>query len=185
MTITLKRVSTTSGFLQQAPVEFARGLNCVIGARGTCKTTLVESIRFGFNFEEERIKPLTAAADSNNGGSSEGLIRATLRAGVVRCEVEVVDDKETYGVTLERELDAPPRTYRDGVREYTGSALLGHIEIYSQGDLQRLAQDDEQKMRLGLIDRPQQARVAELQEERKQYMDKVRRIGPQLKATRT
>ena len=185
MKLTLKRVSATSGFLQDASVEFAPGLNCIIGARGTCKTTLVESIRFAFNVNEnERIEELTARADANIKNSTDGLIRASLRAGVVRCDVAVNDLRESYDVTLERELDAPPRTYRDGVREYTSSELLGHIEIYSQGDLQRLAQDDEQQMRLELIDRPQKSKIRQLQDERGECITKVKKIGPELKSVR-
>lgn len=183
MKLTLKRVSATSGFLQDASVEFAPGLNCIIGARGTCKTTLVESIRFAFDANENnRIGDLTARADAD--GKNEGLIRASLRAGVVRCDVAVDDLRESYDVTLERELDAPPRTYRDGVREYTSSELLGHIEVYSQGDLQRLAQDDEQQMRLDLVDRPQRSKIRHFQEERKECINKVKEIGPQLKSVR-
>lgn len=182
MRLILKRLSATSGFLQDASAEFVPGLNCIIGARGTCKTTLVESIRFAFDVDEnKRIEELTARADGN---VKEGLIRASLRAGVVRCDVAVEDLRESYKVTLERELDAPPRTYRDGVREYTSSELLGNIEIYSQGDLQRLAQDDEQQMRLDLIDRPQKSKIRQLQVEREECITRVKKIGPELKLIR-
>jgi ABC-type cobalamin/Fe3+-siderophores transport system ATPase subunit len=185
MKLALKRVSATSGFLQDVQVEFVPGLNCIIGARGTCKTTLVESIRFAFDLNEHgKVDELTARADPSDRNSTEGLIRASLRAGVVRCDVSVDDSREQYNVTLERELDAPPRTYRDSVREYTSSELLGHIEVYSQGDLQRLAEDDEQGMRLDLIDRPQLSKIRKLQEERRSCIDKVMKIGPNLRSVR-
>ncbi len=51
MSAYLKRVSTSSGFLKDCPVEFAPSLTCIIGARGTCKSTLIESIRFAFETE--------------------------------------------------------------------------------------------------------------------------------------
>jgi len=54
----IKSVRTTAGFLQNAQVDFASGLTCVIGARGTCKSTLVETIRFAFNCNPNRVELL-------------------------------------------------------------------------------------------------------------------------------
>ena len=49
MTTQITKVSTTAGFLENCEVEFVAGLNCIIGSRGTCKSTIVESIRFAFD----------------------------------------------------------------------------------------------------------------------------------------
>ena len=41
MGLKIRSLGTSAGFLEKAPVEFADGLTCVIGARGTCKSTVV------------------------------------------------------------------------------------------------------------------------------------------------
>ena len=51
----IRTVRTTKGFLQNAQIDFEPGLTCVIGARGTCKSTLVETIRFAFDCDPHRV----------------------------------------------------------------------------------------------------------------------------------
>src|ERR1035437_8637021 len=134
MSTYLRSLSATSGFLEDCPVQFAKGLTCVIGARGTCKSTLVECIRFAFDSNRERVKILLEEGPKDDGDpATKGLIRATLGNGVARCELDDVDGAESVALTIEREagLD-PPRIYRDNVREYTKNDGLHQIEIYSQ-----------------------------------------------------
>lgn len=75
-----------------------------------------------------------------------------------------------------------PQIYREGVRELSDSSVLQRIEIYSQGDLQRIAQDD--KLRLELIDRPHKAKVDSYQSERKAHAEKLAQLGPKIRAKR-
>ncbi len=42
----LKSISVIGGFLDGTTFELATGLNCIIGARGTGKTTVLELVRF-------------------------------------------------------------------------------------------------------------------------------------------
>ena len=42
----IKSLSIVGGFLDGVTLDLAAGLNCVIGARGTGKTTILELIRF-------------------------------------------------------------------------------------------------------------------------------------------
>ena len=185
MSAYLKTVSTSSGFLQDCPVEFGRGLTCVIGARGTCKSTLIESIRFAFELEEIRVATLVGKEDGGEPRSPVfGIIENTLRAGSVRCELEIADSSSQQKVTLEREVGGEPRIFVDGVREHTNRDLLRDIEIFSQGDLQRVAEDDNDKLRLALIDRPHRNQVAELNAERRNTAEKLRGLGPHLRAIR-
>ena len=60
---TLLKLDTTSGYLHACPIEFAAGLNCIIGARGTCKSTIVETIRFVFNCDPEKIATMTTSSN--------------------------------------------------------------------------------------------------------------------------
>ena len=89
MSTYLKRVSTSSGFLEACPVEFGRSLTCVIGARGTCKSTLIESIRFAFETDPAQVATLVEDGEAGDQKlPTFGIIKATLRAGSVRCELE-------------------------------------------------------------------------------------------------
>ena len=181
----LKTVSTSSGFLEDCPVDFERGLTCIIGARGTCKSTLIESIRFAFELEKVRVA--TLIGDEDDGEPSwptYGIINNTLRAGSVRCALETADSGSQQEVTLEREVGGEPRIFVDGVREHTNRDLLRDIEIFSQGDLQRIAEDDNDKLRLALIDRPHRNQVAELNAERRKASEKLRHLGPDLRTIR-
>jgi ABC-type cobalamin/Fe3+-siderophores transport system ATPase subunit len=175
----LKRVSATGGFLQNVAVEFKPGLNCIIGARGTCKSTLVESIRFAFNCDERKIADLTR--ESLRDDQAQGLIRASLPAGAIQCGVESQDAQGSWTAEIERELDASARVYREGVREHASSGLLDYIEIFSQGDLQRIAAEDQQAMRLELIDRPNRGVITEKRDARSLLIGRLKDIGPRIR----
>ena len=168
MSTYLKTVSTSSGFLEACPVEFGRRLTCIIGARGTCKSTLIESIRFAFEMVSERVATVVGnEIDGDKSLPTFGIINTTLSAGSVRCELETDDTGSQHNVTLEREVGGQPRIFVDGVREHTTHDLLREIEVFSQGDLQRIAEDDNDELRLALIDRPHRSQVARLDEERR------------------
>ena len=78
--VLLRSIQANSGFLERCKVEFSAGLTCIIGARGTCKSTVIESVRFAFDSDRDRITELT---------SQTGMITKTLAAGSVRCMVEL------------------------------------------------------------------------------------------------
>ena len=82
---TLQRLNTTNGYLQACPIEFVPGLNCIIGARGTCKSTIVETIRFVFDCERQKIQTMITSPST-----SAGSIGALARAGFL-LEREIPD----------------------------------------------------------------------------------------------
>jgi hypothetical protein len=161
---TLSRLATTSGYLQSCPIEFVAGLNCIIGARGTCKSTIVETIRFVFDCEPPKIQTMIAsplAGAAQNGPLVRGgLLLETLAGGTAKCTIAATDDPLQSEYVLERNIPSPTRVYRDGVQQIEDSAILHRIEIFSQGDLQTIAERPER--RLALIDRPNQKRVEEI-----------------------
>lgn len=177
----IKSLSTNAGFLEECPVEFSQGLTCIIGARGTCKSTLVESIRFAFDCDEEKIKILL---DEGNfeGEPSRGLIKETLGAGSIQCHVNSQLGEEILKFTLDREVGSATRIYQDGVREHSDNDVLHKVEIFSQGDLQRIAEDNSR--RIALIDRPNTAKIKKFTKERKIYSDKLLDLGSTLKTLR-
>src|SRR5438046_409599 len=52
-----------SGFLLDSEISFSPNLNCIIGARGTGKTSLLELIRFSVGREDDSTKIQKALAD--------------------------------------------------------------------------------------------------------------------------
>src|SRR3954452_21220910 len=135
---TLLSLHTTSGYLQSCPVEFASGLNCIIGARGTCKSTVVETIRFVFDCEPEKIQPMVSSgpgATSNLPFARVGLLLETLAGGTAKCAIGIADDPTQSKYVVERNAPVPSRVYRDGVQQIDDSAVLHRIEIYSQAYL--------------------------------------------------
>ena len=185
MAIVIQSVRTTAGFLQGALVDFAPGLTCIIGARGTCKSTLVETMRFAFNCNPDRVELLLSTSKPAPGGESHpshGLIPNTLGNGRVCCAVEERGSMGTYQITVERELGVTPQIYREGVRELSDSSVLQRLEIYSQGDLQLIAQDD--RLRLDLIDRSHKAKVDKFKDDRERHAKILRELGPKIRAKR-
>jgi hypothetical protein len=65
----------TGGFLAGIELDFADGLNCLIGGRGTGKTTALEFLRFGLRLmPDPKISPQRYRA-------IEGLVKANLAGG--------------------------------------------------------------------------------------------------------
>lgn len=184
----LKSVTATAGFLEGCEVSFKEGLNCIIGPPGTCKSVLVESIRFAFNSDRERVKVLEGEDEK---AVAEMLkirpewavfaskIKGTLDSGTICCEVYDRSNYEPF--TIERQRGGEPRLYRSGVKEHQDTAPL-RIEIYSQGDLQRIA--DSPGEALGLIDRPHSAKIVPLQDKRRNVADQLKVLGSQIRELR-
>jgi hypothetical protein len=181
----IKSLAASAGYLEYAPIHFADRLTCIIGARGTCKSTVVETLRFVFNCDTSRCNDLAAETQDSNAAdvpSYRGLVRVTLAGGTAHCELEDAGGGDQSAWTIERDLDSPPRVFHDGVKEVADLSLLSRIEIYSQGDLQRIAQFGDR--RLDLIDRPNKVAIDGLLERRKDTAARLRNIGPKLRPIR-
>lgn len=178
MAYRLKSLSSSGGFLKNAPIHFEAGLNTIIGARGTCKSTCVETIRFVFDCDAAKVQALckTDQADSGDvGGSHAGMLGATLGSGIACCRLTKVDHSDGDEITIEREVGGPSSIYRNGIEELADRDILHMVEIYSQGDLQRIARDP--PLRLNLIDRPNQAEIAGLKERRGDVAQQLTTVG--------
>jgi recombinational DNA repair ATPase RecF len=75
----ISRVRVTGGFLGGVDIEFARGLNVVIGGRGAGKTTLLELIRHALGVQH---------ADENRTRSHDAFIRTLLGNGEIVLDLE-------------------------------------------------------------------------------------------------
>ncbi len=173
--VRIKSIRANSGFLEKCRVDFESRMTCIIGARGTCKSTLVESIRFVFDADTDLVAKLV---------SPEGMITKTLGAGSVTCLLEVMEDGQTSEYAIEREIGGVPRLARGGVRDTLAQDLLHEIEIYSQGALQQIASSDKPQLRLKLIDRPNRDNIRHLQKQIEVRVSELKDIGSNLRLIR-
>lgn len=138
-------LSVTGGFLDGTRLEFSDGLNCIIGGRGTGKTTALEFIRYILGMMPD------AADGRPRSRAIEGHVRGNLGSGTIHLEVEtrhgtryraerpwgddvqVLDaDGEPIPVTLDRDL-------------------VFKADIYSQNEIEEIATNP--RFQLSLIDK--------------------------------
>ena len=171
MAIHITELRTTDGHLRDVPLRLSEGLNCIIGARGTCKSTIVETIRFLFNDDPNRVAQLLSDAGEHEGPAHQGLIHATLKGGTAH--LRLGDSSGQFdNATIERDATSEePTVYVDGVVVIEDPDLLRKVEIYSQGELQSIATDPPK--RLELVDRPNKSEIG-------RWLDEIDRVCSQI-----
>lgn len=149
----LKSLSVVGGFLDGMNIEFADGLNCLIGHRGTGKTTVLEFIRYALD-EFPR----------DDGGQArrrvEALVRSNLGDGRIRLAVqtrnglEYIVDRSASGEPMVLTADGQPTDVR------INSAGIFSADIFSQNEVENIA--DSPQSQLELIDRFAASEIAEI-----------------------
>ncbi|MFW6106854.1 MAG: ATP-binding protein [bacterium] len=152
----LKSLSVVGGFLDGLSLEFAPGLNCLIGPRGTGKTTVLEFIRYALD-EFPR----------DEGGLArkrvEALVRSNLGDGRIRLAVETGDgleyivDRSASGEPMVLTSDGRPTDVR------INSAGVFSADVFSQNEVENIA--DSPQSQLELIDRFASGQIAEIARE--------------------
>ena len=150
----LRSVRITGGFLDGSEFDLADGLNCLIGARGTGKTTVLELVRYALD-----ALPATADAERQR---IETLVEANLGSGTVELTIETREGL-TYKV-LRAWRDDPVVVTADGAAtEISLRAAAGGMfraAIYSQNEIERIA--DQALSQLSLIDNFEPAQIAQI-----------------------
>jgi hypothetical protein len=176
----IKSVETSEGYLRNAKVVLAEGLTCIIGARGTCKSTIVETIRFVHDLDPARVEDLIHSdAEPLPVQGPTGLLRATLASGTAVCTVQTTDEHgQPSELRLERSIsNNQPRIHRDGVLDPLPSLEMP-IEIYSQGDLVKIAENPQQ--RLQLVDRPHAQKIGQIKARLRSAQEEIARLGGEI-----
>lgn len=125
----LVRLRIIGGFLDGFDFSFSEKLNCIIGARGTGKTTVLELIRYALNImppDQKMQKELISLVESN------------LNGGRVELTVETAN-----GITyiISRNMGEMPEVYRPN-HEGTGMTFTPNIfrlDIFSQNEIESIA----------------------------------------------
>lgn len=123
----IERLEVEGGFLDGLDLEFAPGLNTIIGARGTGKTSIVELIRFCLGAPAMTDLTATRAADH---------ARAVLADG--RAIVTVVTGGERTRIA---------RAAHDEDPEYAAS-LVAKPLVFAQNEIEVVAADESGLRRL-------------------------------------
>jgi hypothetical protein len=135
----IEAVRVEGGFLSGLDLELNPNLNCVIGGRGTGKSTLLELIRYAFDVE-----PKTKV----NARQAEGILENTFQPGS-RITVRLrLGDGSTYRV--ERTASRDPQVFRmgeDALLEVTPFDLLP-LQVYGQKEVYEISHDSAFQLRL-------------------------------------
>ena len=138
-------LSVAGGFLDGTRLEFSDGLNCIIGGRGTGKTTALEFIRYilGMMPDPADSRPRSKAI--------EGHVRGNLGSGTIHLEVET-----KHGTRYRAE-----RPWGDDVQVLDSDGdpvpvsldrdLVFKADIYSQNEIEEIATNP--RFQLSLIDK--------------------------------
>ncbi|MBN1360329.1 MAG: AAA family ATPase [Sedimentisphaerales bacterium] len=145
----LKSLSVVGGFLDGMNIDFADGLNCLIGARGTGKTTVLEFIRYALD---------AMPADGPARKRVEALVEGNLAGG--RIEV-AIQNRDGLAYIVSRSAGEAP-VVLDANRAPTEINLrsggLFNVDIFSQNEVEAVA--DEAGSQLSLIDNFQAGQIA-------------------------
>jgi hypothetical protein len=130
----IKAITVTGGFLTGLKLNFYDGLNCIIGARGSGKSSLQEIIRYGLGITPSRDEkdPLRRRVES--------LTKATLDGGRVEL---VIETKDGMVYTVSRASDeAPVLLSQEGVPLPVESihSQIFRADIYSQNQIESIAE---------------------------------------------
>src|SRR5882757_3782824 len=135
-------LNVTGGFLADAQLEFADGLNCLIGGRGAGKTTALEFLRFGLGLMPD------AKTNLQRHRAIDGLVKANLGNGRLSIELRTKTDmKYTAGrsahdavqVLNEKGTAVPVSLDRDQIFS---------ADVFSQNEIEEIASSPAAQLQL-------------------------------------
>jgi ABC-type lipoprotein export system ATPase subunit len=151
----IRSLEVSGGFLQGLKLDFDDRLNCIIGGRGTGKTTVLEALRYALDRMPD------ANLDRARHQAIEKLLAANLGGGSVRVAIETRDGA---AYTVARGFgEAPLVTNDEGkpVDINIGKDIIFGLDIYSQNQIEDIANDA--YFQLQLIDKFIHREVDELE----------------------
>lgn len=137
-------LTIVGGFLDGTRVEFLPGLNCIIGARGTGKTTLLEFVRWVL--DELPRRDISPAARKR----IESLVEGNLNGGRVELEVETRDGLRYFITRAVGEESMVLDAQRNPTALTVSGGSFFRADIFSQNEVETIA--DHGKYQLELID---------------------------------
>ncbi len=138
----LRSLSVIGGFLDGMQCDFTDGLNCLIGARGTGKTTAVEFVRYAMDTLPDR------DGDGAARRRIESLVQNNLAGGRIQVAIETRDGLR-YVVSRTAGEDPIVLTPDGEPTELTlRSGGVFKADIYSQNEVESIADDTASQLEL-------------------------------------
>jgi DNA repair exonuclease SbcCD ATPase subunit len=144
---TIRSISISGGFMEGLKIDFAKGLNCIIGARGTGKTTIMEMLRYTLNGDAV----LTDKAAENK---LKSLISKNLPGGYITLQVETANGLK-YRIKRGKDTES---LIENAQGDQTTNVF--HIAAYSQNEIESIA--DRPNSQLELVDSFKDVEISEL-----------------------
>ena len=151
----IRSLSIIGGFLDGTTVEFAEGLNCLIGARGTGKTTILELVRFALDELPDM------ETDPAGHRRIEALVENNLDSGRVQVSIET---KDGLSYIVSRSAGEEPIVLTADGQPTDVTFKCGSVfkaDIYSQNEVENIA--DRALSQLVLIDNFEAEPIAEIE----------------------
>lgn len=173
----IRSVSVKGGFLDGMHLEFANGLNCLIGGRGTGKTTILEFIRYAFDNLPQRDD------DNDEWRRVDSLVEQNLAGGRVQV---VIETRNGLTYVVSRSWDEEPVVLTaDGqpTQLTLKSGSVFRADIFSQNEVERIA--DRSPSQLVLIDKFQADAISEIDSQLREVEHELTANSSQLLALET
>lgn len=138
----IKSFEVKGGFLDGVKIDFDDNLNCLIGGRGTGKTTVIEFVRYALGRMPDKQYSLDVYK------AIDGLIRNNLGSGRLSVGIETMDG---LSYKIEGSLDEDMLISDEGGNRTDislNSGVLFNAEIYSQNEIENIAVDPFYQLKL-------------------------------------
>lgn len=159
----IRKLTVQGGFWDGLELDFAAGLNCIIGARGTGKTTILELTRYCLS--------QMPSSDSGREAQLTKLIKANLDRGTAEVTIETRDGM-TYRVS--RGSSGDPEVSDERGAPVEVSLQRGQVfaaDFYSQHQIEDIAISP--KAQLAIIDQFVADELAELEPKRRNLISEL------------
>jgi hypothetical protein len=153
-------LNVTGGFLAGAQLEFADGLNCMIGGRGAGKTTALEFLRFGLGLMPD------PKANPQRYRAIEALVKANLGNGRLRIELRTKTDmRYTAGRSAHESVQVLNEVGTPVPISLDRDQIFG-ADVFSQNEIEEIASSP--AAQLELLDRFQEREAVAIDRELEQ-----------------
>ena len=156
----VQSLDVTGGFLAGAKLEFADGLNCLIGGRGAGKTTALEFLRFGLGLMPD------AKANSQRYRAIDALVKANLGNGRLKIELRTKTDmRYTAGRSAHESVQVLNEVGTAIPISLDRDQIFG-ADVFSQNEIEEIASSP--AAQLELLDRFQEPETVAIERELEQ-----------------